>query len=69
MKTCASFNYYQTSNGTQTANAACYGMAFYLDYHENPQDLGRSCFLNDASGITATQRDHTSAASLIQSLA
>lgn len=69
MKTCASFNYYQTSNETQTANAACYGMAFVLDYHKNPQDLGGNCFLKDASGITATQRDHTSAASLIQSLA
>ncbi|CAF9905287.1 MAG: hypothetical protein ALECFALPRED_000207 [Alectoria fallacina] len=67
IETYTSFNYYQTNNGTQTADAACYGVAFALDFHKNPQDLSGNCFLKDASGITATHRDYTSAASLIQS--
>lgn len=53
---CASFNVYQTNNGTQTANANCFGVAFAVDFHETPQDLGRKCFLKDASNITATHR-------------
>ena len=67
IETCASFNFHQTNNGTETASATCFGVAFALDFHKDPQDLGGNCFLKDTSGITATHRNYTSAASLIRS--
>lgn len=67
IETCATFNLFQTNNGTETAEMTCYGVAFALDFPKNPRALGGNCFLKDVGGITVTHRDHTSAASLAQS--
>ena len=64
IEACASFNYHQTNNGTGNT---CFGVAFAFDKHKDPQGLFGNCFLKDASGMTATHRAYTSAASLIRS--
>ena len=67
METCATFNYYQTNNGTERAEMTCYGVAFALNLQKIPRALNGNCFLEDVGGITVTHIDHTSAASLAQS--
>ena len=66
IEACASYNYYQTNNGTETSSSTCFGVTFALDYHRDAQTAGGNCFLKGTSGVT-THRAYTNAASLIRS--